>query len=65
MLFSLIPVTFPTNLSGPLYFWFSSYSFCAMYQVDKINISSPNIFASLILLTMWHTKHPGHGTKIL
>ena len=57
---------FYTNVNGPPYFcFFPSYSFCSIYEVDKINFSRSNVFASLILSTMWHTKHPGHGTKIL
>ena len=65
-LFLLIPITFHAqNVNGPLHFWsFPNYSFYLIYEIDKNNFSSSNVFASLILLTMWHTKHPGHGTKI-
>ena len=66
MLFPLIPITFHAqSFNGPLHFcFFPSYSFYSIYEVDKNNFSSSNVFASLILLTMQHTKHPGHGTKI-
>ena len=64
MLFPLIPVTFLQTSMVHYISGFSSYSFCSTYEVDKINVSSPNIFASLIFLTMQHTKHPGHSTKI-
>ena len=63
-LFPLFPITFLQMSMVHCISGFSSYNFYSPYEVDKINVSSPNIFASLILLTMQHTKHPGHGTKI-